>query len=64
MPPLTAQPPSRTPKYLLPRVLSTSPARLGLDFDLSEVSSGIYGFLLVLIMLLRPEGLLPEGRRG
>ena len=35
---------------------------MGLDFDLSEVSSGIYGFLLVIIMLLRPEGLLPERR--
>jgi branched-chain amino acid transport system permease protein len=37
---------------------------VGLDFDLSEISSGIYGFLLVIIMLLRPEGLLPERRRG
>ena len=35
---------------------------MGLDFDLSEISSGIYGFLLVIIMLLRPEGLLPERR--
>jgi branched-chain amino acid transport system permease protein len=32
---------------------------VGLDFDLSQVSSGIYGFLLVIVMLLRPEGLLP-----
>ena len=32
---------------------------MGLDVDLAEISSGIYGFLLVSIMLLRPEGLLP-----
>jgi branched-chain amino acid transport system permease protein len=33
--------------YVLPRVLS----------DLSEVASGIYGLLLVLVVLLRPRGL-------
>jgi branched-chain amino acid transport system permease protein len=48
--------------YLLPKVLYDLPGNVGLDFDLSEISSGIYGFLLVLIMLLRPEGLLPERR--
>ena len=48
--------------YLLPEVLYGVPGNLGLDFDLSEISSGIYGFLLVIIMLLRPEGLLPERR--
>jgi branched-chain amino acid transport system permease protein len=45
--------------YLLPRVLYDLPSSVGLDFDMSEISSGIYGFLLVLVMLLRPEGLLP-----
>jgi len=45
--------------YLLPNVLHGVPGAFGLDFDVSEVSSGIYGFLLVIIMLLRPEGLLP-----
>jgi branched-chain amino acid transport system permease protein len=49
--------------YLLPRVLYDVPGSVGLDFDLSQVSSGIYGFLLVLLMLLRPDGLLPERRR-
>ena len=49
--------------YLLPRVLYGLPGDLGLDFDLSEISSGIFGFLLVIVMLLRPEGLLPERRR-
>ena len=34
-----------------------------LDLDMSELSSGIYGFLLVLMMLLRPQGLIPERRR-
>jgi branched-chain amino acid transport system permease protein len=50
--------------YLLPSVLYDIPSNVGLDFDLSEISSGIYGFLLVIIMLLRPEGLLPERRHG
>src|ERR687896_412445 len=45
--------------YLLPRVLYDVPGKVGLDFDLAEISSGIYGFLLVIIMLLRPQGLLP-----
>ena len=48
--------------HLLPKVLYDVPSDLGLDFDLSEISSGVYGFLVVIIMLLRPEGLLPEGR--
>jgi branched-chain amino acid transport system permease protein len=48
--------------YLLPSVLYDVPGNVGLDFDLSEISSGIYGFLLVIIMLLRPEGLLPARR--
>ena len=34
-----------------------------LDLDMSELSSAIYGFLLVLMMLLRPQGLIPERRR-
>jgi branched-chain amino acid transport system permease protein len=40
--------------YLLPEVLYDAPSTIGLDFDLSQVASGIYGFLLVLMMLLRP----------
>jgi branched-chain amino acid transport system permease protein len=48
--------------YLLPRVLYDAPGSVGLDFDLSEISSGIYGFLLVIMMLLRPEGLVPDRR--
>jgi branched-chain amino acid transport system permease protein len=48
--------------YLLPKVLYDVPSKVGLDFNLSEISSGIYGLLLVMIMLLRPEGLLPARR--
>jgi branched-chain amino acid transport system permease protein len=48
--------------WLLPRVLHDLPSKVGLDFDLSEISAGIYGFLLVLLMLVRPQGLLPERR--
>jgi branched-chain amino acid transport system permease protein len=45
--------------YLLPSVFNGLPGKVGLDFDMSAISSGIYGFLLMLVMLLRPEGLLP-----
>jgi branched-chain amino acid transport system permease protein len=48
--------------YLLPQVFYDIPGSIGLDFDLSEIASGIYGALLVIIMLLRPEGLLPDRR--
>ena len=47
---------------LLPR-LNTVPSKVGLDFDLSEINFGIYGFLLVIMMIMRPQGLLPERRR-
>jgi branched-chain amino acid transport system permease protein len=49
--------------YLIPDVLNEVPSRVGLDFDLTELSFGIFGFLLVIMMVLRPEGLLPERRR-
>jgi branched-chain amino acid transport system permease protein len=49
--------------WLIPDVLNTVPARLNLDFDMSQLSFGIYGFLLVIMMILRPQGLLPERRR-
>jgi branched-chain amino acid transport system permease protein len=48
---------------LLPDVLNTWPGKVGLDFDLTELGFGIFGFLLVIMMVLRPEGLLPERRR-
>ena len=49
--------------HLLPRVLNDLPGTVGLDFDLSQVASGVYGLLLVLVMLLRPQGLFPPGAR-
>jgi branched-chain amino acid transport system permease protein len=48
---------------LIPDVLNEVPGKVGLDFDLSELSFGIFGFLLVIMMVLRPEGLIPERRR-
>ena len=41
-----------------------SAAKVGLDFDLSKLSIGIFGFLLVVVMVSGPEGLLPERRRS
>lgn len=49
--------------YLIPDVLSSVPQKLGLDFQLSDLGFGIFGFLLVVVMVLRPEGILPERRR-
>jgi branched-chain amino acid transport system permease protein len=46
--------------YLLPQILYDVPSLVGLDFDLSQVASGIYGFMIVVVMLLRPQGLLPR----
>jgi branched-chain amino acid transport system permease protein len=48
---------------LIPDVLNSVPSKIGLDFDLTQLSFGIFGFLLVIMMILRPEGLLPERRR-
>jgi len=49
--------------YLIPDVLNGLPSSFGLDFDLTQLSYGIFGFLLVIVMVLRPEGLIPERRR-
>jgi branched-chain amino acid transport system permease protein len=46
--------------YLLPDVLFDLPSKVGLAFDLSAISSGIYGLILVVVMLLRPQGLVPR----
>jgi branched-chain amino acid transport system permease protein len=48
---------------LIPDVLNNVPSKVGLNFDLTELSFGIFGFLLVIMMVLRPEGLLPDRRR-
>ena len=48
--------------YLIPDVLNPIPDDVGLDFDLTELSFGIFGFLLVIMMVLRPEGLLARAK--
>jgi branched-chain amino acid transport system permease protein len=45
--------------YLLPDVLYSLPRRVGLDFDFSSIASGVYGAMIVFVILLRPQGLLP-----
>jgi branched-chain amino acid transport system permease protein len=49
--------------WLIPSVLHDVPSKIGLNFDLTQLSYGIFGFLLVIMMVLRPQGLLPERRR-
>jgi branched-chain amino acid transport system permease protein len=34
-----------------------------LGFDVTAISFGIFGFFLLIMMVLRPEGLIPSGRR-
>jgi branched-chain amino acid transport system permease protein len=48
---------------LIPDVLNDVPSKIGLDFDLTQLGFGILGFLLVIMMVLRPQGLIPEKRR-
>jgi branched-chain amino acid transport system permease protein len=49
--------------YLIPDILNHLPGDLGLNFNLTDLQVSIFGFLLVLVMVLRPQGLLPERRR-
>jgi branched-chain amino acid transport system permease protein len=48
---------------LIPDVLNDVPSKVGLNFDLVELGFGIFGFVLVVMMVLRPQGILPERRR-
>jgi branched-chain amino acid transport system permease protein len=51
-------------RKLIPDTFHTAPHDLfGLNFTSSEISFGIFGFLLVMMMIARPEGLIPERRR-
>ena len=50
--------------WLIPDVLNSLPGKVGLDFDMTQITFAIYGFLLVTMMLMRPQGLLPERRRA
>ena len=49
-------------RYLLPQ-LNSVPDSIGLNFDVTSINFGIFGFLLLVMMVLRPEGLLPSSRR-
>jgi branched-chain amino acid transport system permease protein len=49
--------------YIIPDVLNSLPSKFGLNFQLTSVEFGIFGFLLVIMMILRPQGLIPERRR-
>jgi branched-chain amino acid transport system permease protein len=42
---------------------SSIPGDLGFDFSLPDIQYMLYGFLLILMMVLRPQGLIPERRR-
>jgi branched-chain amino acid transport system permease protein len=48
--------------YLIPH-LNGLPGTFGLNFSLTDLQVSIFGFLLVLVMVLRPQGLIPERRR-
>jgi branched-chain amino acid transport system permease protein len=50
--------------YFIPQVFNGVPRSLGLDFDLTVLNFGIFGFLILLVMVLRPQGLFPERRRA
>jgi branched-chain amino acid transport system permease protein len=49
--------------YLIPDVLNSLPGDVGLNFNLTDLQVSIFGFLLVIVMVLRPQGLFPERRR-
>jgi branched-chain amino acid transport system permease protein len=48
--------------WFIPSVLNDIPDKLGWSFDATQITFGIYGFLLLMMMLLRPQGLIPERR--
>jgi branched-chain amino acid transport system permease protein len=50
--------------YFIPDVFNTLPHKVGLDFDLTVLNFGIFGFLILIVMILRPQGLFPERRRA
>jgi branched-chain amino acid transport system permease protein len=51
-------------RYLIPEKFRNAPQDLfNLEFSTAEINFGIFGFLLVLMMVARPQGLIPERRR-
>jgi branched-chain amino acid transport system permease protein len=53
---------SMTDRFLL-KELNGVPDMVGLDFDVTSVNFGIFGFFLLVMMILRPEGFIPSSRR-
>jgi branched-chain amino acid transport system permease protein len=49
--------------YFIPNTFNSLPGKLGINFDMTQITFAIYGFLLVVMMIIRPEGLVPERRR-
>jgi branched-chain amino acid transport system permease protein len=45
--------------YVLPDLLDSLPSKIGLDFDFSAITSGLYGAIIVVVMVLRPTGVWP-----
>jgi branched-chain amino acid transport system permease protein len=43
--------------------LNGVPDSIGLDFDVTSINFGIFGFFLLVMMVLRPEGFIPSRRR-
>ncbi len=49
-------------RFMLPE-LNNLPDKIGLEFDVTTINFGIFGFMLLAMMVLRPEGMLPSTRR-
>ena len=49
-------------RFILPQ-LNGVPDAIGLNFDLTAVNFGIFGFFLLVMMVLRPEGFIPSSRQ-
>jgi branched-chain amino acid transport system permease protein len=43
--------------------LNGVPDKFGLNFDVTSINFGIFGFFLLAMMVLRPEGFIPSSRR-
>ena len=43
--------------------LNGVPDKFGLNFDVTSINFGIFGFFLLVMMVLRPEGFIPSSRR-
>ena len=50
--------------HLIPDVFNDFPSKVGLDFDLTQLSFGIFGFLLVIMMILQTRGPDPGAKAG